>query len=323
MSSYSDGAIGGYFELELPRIDSGDMVSTIKLNTARNCLEYILETSNPTKVYIPYYTCDVILEPFEKTGVKYEFYHIDDDLEVVDLPLLEDGELFLYTNYFGIKDTYTKLLIDRYRENLIVDASQAYFYTSTGVEKVFYSPRKFFGVSDGGLLVTDKKLDRVLETDISNERMAHLLKRLELNPEEGYEDFKRNDDSLKNMPILQMSRVTQKILQSINYVHAADVRKANFHQLHEALGNTNKLSVVGSGVPMVYPYLVEGAENIRKTLIDRRIFVATYWPNIFQWCNETDTETYLARNILPLPVDQRYTAEDMKRIIEVVNESTH
>lgn len=317
--------MGGYFELELPKMSkSQHSVDAIKLNSARNSLEYILEVNRPKRVYIPYYTCDAILEPFGNTGVKYEYYHVDENLEVVDPPVLHDGELFLYTNYFGIKDVYTKLLADQYGKNLIVDASQAFFYNPTGIEKVFYSPRKFFGVSDGGLLVTDEKLSRVLETDTSNGRMSHLLKRLELSPEEGYRDFKQNDDSLQNMPIMQMSQITQKVLRTIDYAHVADIRKTNFHQLHKALGGTNKLSITtDDAVPMVYPYLADNAEKIREVLINHRIFVAMYWPNVFSWCSENDVETYLARNILPLPIDQRYGAEEMKRIVEVINENSY
>lgn len=326
MSSSDGNAIGGYFELELPKVSGNDshIANAVELNTARNCLEYILEVNRPTKVYIPFYTCDVILEPFQKTNTDYEFYHIDSKLEIVEPPQLKAGELLLYTNYFGIKNAYTNKLVDNYGQNLIVDASQAYFYTPVADELVFYSPRKFFGVPDGGLLITNKLLDRPLETDISHGRMSHLLKRLELSAEEGFQDFKRNDDSLKNMPILRMSSLTKKILQSIDYARTIDARRANFHQLHEALGDSNKLPIVVDGsTPMVYPYLVDDAEDIRKTLIGHRIFVATYWPNVFSWCSEDDIETYLARNILPLPIDQRYDAQDMKKILEVINESSH
>ena len=50
-------------------------------------------------------------------------------------------------------------------------------------------------------------------------------------------------------------------------------------------------------------------------MIANRIFVATYWPNI----NDDDShESYLKHHLLPLPIDQRYNEEDMKRIIDIV-----
>ena len=62
--------IGGYFSLELPYGEEYHK-NAIRLNTGRNCLEYILKTRGYRKVYIPYYICEVVLEPFKKLGVAY------------------------------------------------------------------------------------------------------------------------------------------------------------------------------------------------------------------------------------------------------------
>ena len=66
--------IGGYFELELP-CKAEYYTNAVRLNTGRNCLEYILRLRQYKKVYIPYYTCEVVLEPFHKLNIEYEFYH--------------------------------------------------------------------------------------------------------------------------------------------------------------------------------------------------------------------------------------------------------
>ena len=52
--------IGGYFEIEFPDVHSGIHEKAIKLNTARNCFEYILQANRYSKVYVPYFTCDVV-----------------------------------------------------------------------------------------------------------------------------------------------------------------------------------------------------------------------------------------------------------------------
>ena len=69
-------AIGGYFELELQRKEEY-YKNAIRLNTGRNAFEYILRARGYTKVYLPYYTCDVMLEPINKLNLQYEFYSID------------------------------------------------------------------------------------------------------------------------------------------------------------------------------------------------------------------------------------------------------
>ena len=73
-------AIGGYFELELRKGEHYHK-NAIRLNTARNCFEYVLRSRSYDKVYIPYYTCEVMLEPIQKLGIDYEFYHINELLE--------------------------------------------------------------------------------------------------------------------------------------------------------------------------------------------------------------------------------------------------
>ena len=68
--------IGGYFELELPYCFEYHK-NAIPLNSGRFCFEYLLRCRKYKKVYIPYYTCDSVIEPVIKLGIDYEFYHID------------------------------------------------------------------------------------------------------------------------------------------------------------------------------------------------------------------------------------------------------
>ena len=57
---------------------------------------------------------------------------------------------------------------------------------------------------------------------------------------------------------------------------------------------------------------------LKKRLIDNKIFVATYWPNVLEWCKEDDIEYKLCKSIIPIPIDQRYGKEDMNRILEII-----
>lgn len=97
--------IGGYLELELE--DRGDFLHSdgICLNSGRNALEYILiSCSGISKIWIPYFTCEVILEPIRKLNIPYSFYPINERLEIEGLLQLGESEYLLYTNYYGIKD---------------------------------------------------------------------------------------------------------------------------------------------------------------------------------------------------------------------------
>ena len=311
-------AIGGYFELEL-RYGQEYHMNALHLNTARNCLEYIILARKYTKIYIPYYTCEVILQPLLKHNIEYEFYHIDLNLEPIKLPKLNESEGFLYTNYFGLKQGCVEKLSSVYGNQLIVDNSQSFFSPRIDGIDTFYSARKFFGVPDGSYLYTDSKLEVVLEQDKSYIRMQHLLQRIDESAEKAYILFRQNDDSLDNQPIKLMSRLTERILKDIDYQNVKNRRIENFQYLHKALSNTNilNLELQNYFVPMVYPYLTNDT-NIRKRLIENKVFVAKYWPNVLEWCDRNTLENELTENIIPIPIDQRYNNDDMNRILQFI-----
>ena len=310
--------IGGYFELELPYYEEYHK-DAIRLNTGRNCLEYILRTRKYSKVYIPYYTCDVVLEPFKKLNIPYEYYHIDIHLEIQDDIALNTDEALLYTNYYGLKQRYTEKLALQYGNNLIVDNTQAFYAKPIAGIDTFYTCRKFFGVPDGAYLYTDKQLDVELEQDISYERMLSLTKRIDISPEDGYQDFRNTSNALVGQPIKRMSKLTQRMMQGIDYESIAKRRRANYLLLHNALENENhlKLPLDGDAVPMVYPYLSQ-IKGLREKLIENKIFVARYWPNVLECSTPDEIDYLLASQMQPLPTDQRYREEEMKYIITIL-----
>ena len=311
--------IGGYFSLELPRGEEYHK-NAIRLNTGRNCLEYILKARGYKKVYLPYYTCGVVLEPFKKLGIPYEFYHIDINLEIRDSFALKADEALLYVNYYGLKQRYVEQLAEKTGERLIVDNTQAFYAKPIAGIDTFYTCRKFFGVPDGAYLYTDKKLEEELEQDLSYERMLSLTKRIDLGAEAGYADFREVTKALVGQPIKRMSNLTQRLIQGIDYTGIAQQRRANFQQLHDALGKSNTLSLPreDDAVPMVYPYLAS-VKGLREKLIENKVFVARYWPNVLEWTKKNDIEYLLAYQMQPLPIDQRYGEEDMEWIITLIN----
>ena len=310
--------IGGYFSLELPQREEYHK-DAIRLNTGRNCLEYILRVRGYKKVYVPYYTCEAVMEPINKLGIPYEYYHRDIHFEIRDRFTLKEGEALLYTNYFGLKQRYVGQLAEKIGPRLIVDNTQAFYAKPIPGIDTFYTCRKFFGVPDGAYLFCDKELDEEIEQDYSYDRVTHLVKRIDLSAEEGFMDFRRVDDGLDNQPIRKMSKLTQRLMKGIDYDSAAQKRRANYLILQKALGKENniELSLEDDAVPMVYPYLVP-AKGLREKLIENKIFIARYWPNVIEWTTKEDIDYLLAYQMQPLPIDQRYGADDMNRIISIV-----
>ena len=307
----SSREIGGYFELEVHR-GREYYSNAVTLNSARSCLRYLIRAYGIQKLNVPAYTCPVVWEAAEAEGCKLVYYPIDEHF----IPAVEfaPDDYILYTDYCGICSENVQLIAIKYK-NLIVDDSQNFYSGKRGLAS-FNSVRKFFGVPDGAYLFTDRFLPEKLENDVSAERCAHLLLRADLGASAGYSTFKKNDDSLREEPIKNMSRLTHRLLGGMDYIESAGKRRENFMALHRELQGLNEFKIpVTDAVPMVYPLVVRD-DGLRQQLIDRKIFVATYW-------NGQEDEhwgLHFQKYLLPLPVDQRYDAEDMKYIVSTVKD---
>ncbi|WP_039866026.1 hypothetical protein [Pedobacter sp. BAL39] len=311
--------LGGYLELQNEKgLDFyPDM---LRLNTARNAFEYILKIRKYRSIFLPYFTCQVLMEPIRKLGISYQFYTINEHLDPVLDFELEPGACFLYTNYFGIKQD-TVIGLSKKFKALIIDNSQAFFSEPIAGLDTFYSCRKFFGVPDGAYLYTECPTRLKLERDVSFDRFAHLIKSIDLGIEQGYANFQENEKKLSNNPIRRMSLLTERLLTGVDYKECRYRRNANFMYLHDFLLDYNDYVFDASFVngPMSYPLLTTSTE-LRQKLLEKRIYVATYWPNVLEWTTPKMYENYLTRHLLALPIDHRYNHSDMKRMLNALKQ---
>ena len=311
-------SIGGYFGLEM-QIAENYYSDLIAVNTGRNALEYILKARGCKHIYIPYYTCDVILEPIQRLHISYEFYKIDEQLELQTLNGINQDSFFLLNNYFGLKTKYVEGMA-RMLPNVIVDSSQAFFDRPIKGVDTFYSPRKFFGLPDGGYVSCDLILNENLENDYSGDRIAHLIGRIDRSAEESYVDFKMDEFVLRNQSIKKISKFTNALLKSIDYQNCLRKRNENFSYLHSRLKDKNDFKWfddISLNGPMAYPFYSED-KMLRKKLTAHKIYVPIYWPNVFEWADNNGIEYQLCENLFALPIDQRYGPAEMETIINII-----
>ena len=109
-----------------------------------------------------------------------------------------------------------------------------------------------------------------------------------------------------------MSPLTENLLRGIDYAFAERQRRENFRTLASLLDGYNLLSVREVPGPFAYPLMLENGMALKKCLAAENIYVPTLWPELLQSFPSGSTEYRLAADILPLPVDQRYSTEDMQ-----------
>ena len=308
--------IGGFFQLEAgmhPLLHEGASL----LNSGRNALRCIIRDMKIRKIRVPYYSCPVVWHALEAEHCEIIPYEVDASF----MPLCEPSEIpLLYTNYFGVCTDNARSLKKSF-PCLILDNAQAFYARPDGTA-CFWSPRKFFGLPDGGMMWPAHKSADDLPVSESWQRCSHLLKRWDLGAGAAYADFKLNSADLGAEPPLAMSILTHALMSSLDCEAARQRRRENFSILHKSLGERNLLgidlnrSLEGGDVPLVYPFRTKD-EELRRRLIQNKVFVATYWPQEEGCsCMSSPSAQAYAREIIPLPIDQRYGRDDMLYILE-------
>ena len=310
--------IGGYFGCE-ESLGREYHENTVRLNSGRNCLRFLLREKKIKEIAIPYYICDAVIKVCEEENCKIVFYHIDKKFQ----PIINEGslnqEIYIYiVNYFGQLSNAAIIRFKMLYRNLIVDNSQAFFQRPVEGVDTLYTCRKFFGVPDGGYLFPPRNVNG-LERDISYNRCIHLLGRFEVSASEFYDYYSNNEKRINDLPLLEMSLLTRNMLKSIDYKHDIKVRTQNFSYLNKALTEYNELDIKNIKGGFMYPLLIKDGEKLRNHLIANRIYIPAFWNNVL-FGEAGNWEKQLARSLVCVPCDQRYTIEEMKYITDVINE---
>ena len=165
--------IGGYIELDSCPGQEYHR-KAVSVNSGRHALEYLIRAKNIKKLYIPYFLCSTIRQTCEKCSCEFEYYSITENFDIKFDKKLNDNEYIYIVNYYGqLSERFIKEANSKY-ENIILDNAQAFFDMQIENIATIYTCRKFFGVSDGGYVYTDKYLHSKLETDISYKRVEYI-----------------------------------------------------------------------------------------------------------------------------------------------------
>lgn len=312
--------IGGYLELER---FTGEPYhkNAIALNSGRGCLAYLVELRSIERIWLPDFMCDSVPALFKREGVEIETYTIGANLLPVYDFNIADGDWMLLADYYGqLQQADVEAAKEFFGNRLIVDETQGFFRAPWEGCDTVYSCRKWFGVSDGGYLVTSDgmRLDRELERDESHLRMAHVLGRFERSSSEFYADACANNEFFAGEPAKAMSPITENILRAVDYETIRSARNLNWSFLEAELGENNLLELRTPEAPFMYPYLVKNGNDIRRKMAAEGVFVPMLWPNVPEDCQEGTVAYEYANNILPLPVDHRYGFDEMNRVVDAL-----
>lgn len=307
--------IGGYFGLEGKC--GMEFHKGLSLNSGRNCLQLLIREYHIKKIYLPYYLCLVIEETCLDEKIEINYYHIDSHF-LPELPELElDDSSFIYiVNYFGILKQHTIQKLKQKYKNIIIDNTHAFFDEAYKNIPTIYNCRKYFGVPDGAYLYADVKLNDTYPKARSDNRIKHLIGRIEDGANSYYSEFLKADQTFDHSNIELMSNFTHFLLAGIDYKYVKKVRRENFSILNSHLSKINLLSIPTT-LDFMYPLLIENGQELRNYLISHKIYVPKLWPKLDQF-PLNDFENNLFNNLVCIPIDQRYTNEEMQYILTLI-----
>lgn len=334
--------IGGMFGLEEalatdatppPFLREGSLL----LLNARCGIRLLVERLSPQQTWMPSYLCGAMLDAVDPRVTRLQFFPIDEGLAIESRNWLNNvrpGDLVFFVDYFGFPLDQDCAREVRQRGGIVVeDACQALLSGHVGecADFVLYSPRKFVGVPDGGVLEARKvlKLPEVLlgkppERWRLKAVEAAVLRR-EFDRCGGERDWFRLFREVEDeYPVghYAMSDLSAALLRSaLDYVAIARRRRENYQTLADALGRWAVLpDLQPDVVPLGFPIRCKSRDVVRERLFSRHIYPPVHW-DIRGRVPDTFLASHrLSLNIMTLPCDQRYDRSHLARLVSSLSE---
>lgn len=315
-------------------------------NSLKAICDMLKESCKVHEVLLPEYLCETEIDPWREGGWDVKFYVVNRDFSINIESLREMAghnhpAAILIQRYYGF-DTISGE-VEEYLKKLqgdgvvlIEDLTQTLFSGCRTEFCDYYtsSLRKFFAIPDGGVLISKKDIRFAnpvrnhIPIDETSQKAFDLKTEYfrTMNPETKSE-FRSIyevlfDQIAVNDKVYVMSELSQNIFETFDYKFVSEQRKSNYDLLAGLLGDISEIKLLlpekcGDCVPLymtIYMESEEDREACRKYLAGKDIYCPIIWPKP-EYYEIGNAETlYIYDHVMSIPIDQRYDADDMKRI---------
>lgn len=318
----------------IPGLDKGQMVFS-----GRTAIETVLlNESSIHNALLPSYCCDSMIEPFRKAGVNVNFYSVNYVGGIsIGLELNEEVDCILWCNYFGFSVPMPDFSDFIHRGGVVIeDITHSLYSEKQSHDQSHYlvaSLRKWEAVLCGGYCASRKGILGLFPQGIPFESFLKLKKKamdLKRRYLLGENDIAKseflqiyseaNEWLAENYSGLDIDDYSRNYLAHVDFTSHREQRVRNAQVLYEGLNGNPDIQFMfpinKMDCPLFVPVLIRNGkrDQVRKKLIDREIYCPVHWPHPDDIC-----ESNLYDMELSLICDHRYSEEDMKRIVEVLN----
>lgn len=296
--------------------------------SGRSALHAVIrELKNCRTVAMPAWCCDSMIKPFIDAGLEVHFYPVYWQNGLVQEISLNSDVLFLI-DYFGYTSTHPK--INDYHGIVIRDVTHSLFSSQyTDADFYFGSLRKWCGFWTGGYAWTTD--EHTLTTARLDDHRYIELRKQAMRMKAEYVSGHRFDKSY-----LAVFEEAEERLESVGIASAAerDVQQARLLDIDSIKTRRRSNAEIiraafpgqlvfpemrSTDTPMFVPVIVPDGKRdaLRSHLIKNDIYCPIHWPmSNYHKLDERSTAIYW--NELSLVCDQRYTEEDMHRLVNTI-----
>lgn len=319
------------------------------LRSGREALLYASCNCKLTKektILFPAYCCWSMSAPFEKSAWKVVYYRLHEDLTIDEEYLLQllkiyKPEAILTMNFYGSASTASAIAkVKAFDEKITVieDFSHCTFCLkrifNEQVDFYVSSIRKSVGICDGAIVLSKMQCNPAY---IQFEQKDFADKRFVAQTEKRRYSFSKNIDSKSEFlsairecegiinefnAVRPISERAKLMLILINGEEITYARQQNMKHLWTLLNGKVKmipeLEYSFEGAPFSLPILVNDQDVVQHKLAQNGIYAPVFWPICEEARKVCEISAYVSDHMLSIPVDQRYTWDDMEEIAEII-----
>lgn len=276
-------------------------------------------------LWLPVYCPPMLEDARFKCQIRRKFYGTGANLEFsLDfLDEVQSGEAVLTIDYLGrpLSQEFREALYARTDIIWVEDKAQSLAPPADG-HACIYSPRKLFGVPDGGLLVAPEA--SAMEDWCQPCNPASLRSRQQALCDAFEQDNPKltlrmaKEDMERQLSRQRMSRMTEALLRRIPVADVICRRRHNWDCLHRILGSHCLWDIpTPDFAPYAFPLLLPRdypVEIMHTLLTHQNVQCQRMWYPLNVPASLFPIEESLSKRLLLLPCDQRYKSEDMERV---------
>jgi len=306
--------------------------------TGRSSLRLIIESAKlqGKHIALPDYLCKIIVDIFKEYQSIIHFYPITQDLSPDFSALTEQFDVLYIINYFGmdfgkwltlpLKDGHTVIIDDVFYPipRMIETATACY---------AFNSLRKISKLADGSLIMANRPLQLELITSATDSQFSaqkysakalkhqfihqHIKPQIHLSELQYLAEFKQAEQLLDSQKSIVAASMQSQIMAMRFYRQLQDnaqTRQQNYLCLKHLL--TKKLVPIDTDFYSFAVFKHTQKNELKQFLASQSIYLPTHWPVLEN--DSLKAINAISVNWLSIPLDTRYTVQDMERLSKVI-----